>query len=58
MSKRRVRTLYWGGFTDGKLNCWHNMEGHPEVAVYKTRERGRQFYDDVRRIKITEVRKP
>jgi hypothetical protein len=54
----------WGGFVDGRLN-WHladtglggwGVTYRQMPAMFRTRREARKEYQDVRRVKITEVK--
>lgn len=59
MSKTDTPT-YWAGFCDGKLNMRDISNSVPETvrmpAIYKTRKQARERYQDVRMVKIVEVK--
>ena len=60
MAKRKLPTVMWAGFTDGKMDIgavcsamWGDY-GY----LYPTRRAAQNMYSDVRRVKIMEVRTP
>ena len=43
----------WGGFVDGRLMCWETGDADDDnYAIYRTREKARSYFRDVRPIEI------
>ena len=56
--KRVTPTYAWAGFVDGKidLELWPDTGNDKYCRLYKTRNMALSAYDDVRRVRITEVK--
>lgn len=59
MAKKRLPATMWAGFIDGKMDVcavvdamcgYHGM-------LYETQKSARRMYSDVRRVRVTEVKK-
>lgn len=51
--------LAWGGFCDGRL-FWHEQNrdtGTTVIAIFTSRRAARRLFADVRRVRITEVKR-
>ena len=56
-----MKHKFWGGFREGKLDMREIDTGctmRMVPAIFYTRKEARQEYEDVRPVKIFEIRKP
>lgn len=61
MSKKEK--TFWAGYVDGKPMVWDFNDGYGAKdargpAIYDTKAEARKRFEDVRRVKIVEVKKP
>lgn len=47
---------YWAGFEDGKPNIWTFRGGLRSLVLFNNRKDAKRLYDDVRKVKIVEVK--
>ena len=59
-TKRKLPTVMWAGFTDGKMDTGNRLDVMYGAygMLYPTKEAARRMYEDVRRVEIREVKRP
>ena len=55
--RQHTPLLMWGGFVDDRLHVWRDGEPHDEAAIYTSRRVARQYFTDVRRVEVREVKR-
>lgn len=55
-----TETTYWAGFYDGKINALRRNDDneHFYPTIFTSKKRALNFFDDVRKVKIVEVKCP
>ena len=58
MAKRKLPTVMWAGFTDGKMDIGavHSVMWGDYGYLYPTKKAAQRMYEDVRRVEIREVK--
>ncbi len=58
MTQKKLETIGWAGFTDDKIDFGMlRDEGFRDglFGIFKTRKEAKIYYEDVRKIKITQL---
>lgn len=50
--------LYWAGYIDGKIDddMWGETYLPRSLAIFRTRKEAKESYEDVRRVRVVEVK--
>ena len=48
---------FWAGYCDGKIAVIQNLSGMNQVELFTNKKHAKRFYQDVRAVEVTEIKK-